>query len=176
MVRTSIGYEHMKYYATVGEETIMVERTAEGVRLPGRDIEFDATVLAPGDAHFVFADRSERVVGVRTAAGWSIQVRGRAYVVELEGERARAIRQLTGQHADVPSADLRAPMPGLVVKVLVETGQTVAEGDGLVVVEAMKMQNELRADGARTIANVEVVPGDTVDRDDVLVRFEETDS
>ena len=166
----------MKYFATVDEETMPVERTAEGVRLSGRDIEFDATVLGPGDGHFVFADRSERIVGVRTASGWRLQVRGRAYVVELEGERARAIRQLTGQHADEPRDDLRAPMPGLVVRVLVETGQTVAEGDGLVIVEAMKMQNELRAAGAGTIASVEVVPGDTVDRDDVLVRFEEAGS
>jgi pyruvate carboxylase subunit B len=163
----------VRYYATVGDETVRVERTKSGARIDGRDIDFDASVLAAGDVHFLFSDRSERVVGVRTATGWRVRIGGREIEVELEGERDRAIREITGEGVDEPSTDLRAPMPGLVVQVLVETGQTVAEGDGLVVVEAMKMQNELRADGVRTIASVEVVPGIAVQRDDVLIRFEE---
>ena len=68
--------------------------------------------------------------------------------------------------------ELRAPMPGLVVRVLVEPGQRVSPGDGLIVVEAMKMENELRADAAATVETVSAQSGDAVDRDDLLITFE----
>ena len=89
----------------------------------------------------------------------------------LANERARAIRELTGHDGQSGTSDLRAPMPGLVVKVLVEDGQEVQAGDGLVIVEAMKMENELRAEGDGVVASVRVQPGDTVDRDELLIEF-----
>lgn len=163
----------MRYYATVEGESVLAERTPDGVQLDGREVAFQVEPVGTDRAHFVFDDRSADVVGVRTASGWRVMVRGREYVVELEGERARAIRELTGLEAVPENSDLLAPMPGLVVKVLVEAGQSVSAGDGLVVVEAMKMENELRATADGIVASVEVSPGVTVERDEVLIRFEE---
>ena len=70
------------------------------------------------------------------------------------------------------AGECRAPLPGSVTKVLVQAGDTVAEGDGLVVLEAMKMEHTLRANGAGTVARVQCAPGQQVDVNDLLVAVE----
>jgi biotin carboxyl carrier protein len=88
-------------------------------------------------------------------------------------ERARHIRSLTGggERARGPAV-LKAPMPGLVVRVQVEAGQPVAAGAGVVVLEAMKMENELRAAAAGVVRIVRVRPGEAVEKGQVLVEFD----
>jgi len=63
-------------------------------------------------------------------------------------------------------------VPGLVVKVEVEEGREVRSGDGLVVVEAMKMENELRAEAPARVKRIYVAEGETVDKDQVLIDFD----
>jgi pyruvate carboxylase subunit B len=63
-------------------------------------------------------------------------------------------------------------MPGLIVRIEVELGQKVANGQGVAVIEAMKMENELRADGGGTVARILVAPGEAVQKGAVLVEFE----
>ena len=63
-------------------------------------------------------------------------------------------------------------MPGLITRVLAEVGQRVHAGDGLVVIEAMKMENELCAPESATVAGIAVTSGDVVDRDQVLITLE----
>ena len=67
------------------------------------------------------------------------------------------------------AGECRAPLPGAVTKVLVAEGDVVAEGDGLVVLEAMKMEHTLRAKGAGTVAQVDCAAGEQVDVHDLLV-------
>jgi biotin carboxyl carrier protein len=112
-----------------------------------------------------FAERRDGV--------WHVELEGRAFRVRVDDERTHELRALTaamgpGQAA----AELRAPMPGLVVRVAVAPGDEVAPGDPLIVMEAMKMENELRAEGAGVVAEIHVSEGTTVDRDEVLVTFE----
>lgn len=163
----------MRYYVTIGDETHEVELTADGVRIDGRAHAADlAHRDEGGEAHLRLGDRGFPLLARRAKDGWWIQVAGREFRVRVEDERTHAIRQLAGETGgEAAGVDLRAPMPGLVVKVLVEPGQRVEAGTGLVVVEAMKMENELRSEGAGTVATVEVEAGQTVNRDDVLVTF-----
>ncbi|GAB5520893.1 MAG: acetyl-CoA carboxylase biotin carboxyl carrier protein subunit [Rhodothermales bacterium] len=70
------------------------------------------------------------------------------------------------------SGAVHAPMPGLVLRILVEPGQVVAAGDGLVVLEAMKMENELKAPSAGTVATVHATEGDAVNKGALLVSVE----
>jgi biotin carboxyl carrier protein len=87
-------------------------------------------------------------------------------------ERTRHIRSLTaGSTGARGPAPLRAPMPGLVVRVLVESGQEVAVGAGVVVLEAMKMENELKAPSAGVVGAIRVGAGEPVEKGQVLVEF-----
>ena len=73
-------------------------------------------------------------------------------------------------------ASLKAPMPGLVVRVAVEEGDAVEQGDTVLIVEAMKMENELRAAGAATVARVLAAPGDAVEKGQILAEFGEPET
>jgi pyruvate carboxylase subunit B len=116
-----------------------------------------------------------RVV-VRSGPGrgsYTIWMGGYRFVVEALDERARAIRDITAK-ATAPSgpAPVVAPMPGLIVRISVNAGDQVSAGQGLVVMEAMKMENELRAPGAGRVRTVRVEPGTAVEKGAVLVELE----
>jgi pyruvate carboxylase subunit B len=110
---------------------------------------------------------------VNTGPGtWLIQVAGERHEVEVIDERTAHIRSLAGAGATAsgPKA-LKAPMPGLVVRIVAEPGQPVASGASLVVLEAMKMENDLKASGAAVVDQVLVTAGQTVEKGTVLVTF-----
>ena len=74
--------------------------------------------------------------------------------------------------ADTGHNEVRAPMPGLVLDVMVEAGQEVEAGDGLVVLEAMKMENELRAGAAGVVSSIHVAAGDAVGKNAILIELD----
>lgn len=164
----------MKYYVTLGRQEREVELTEDGIRLDGRPLPAElAMVPGSSEGHLRLGERGFPLTGHWVEGGWRIQIGGRQLVLRVEDERARAIRELAGESAGSGSArHLRAPMPGLVVRILVRPGQSVERGAGLVIVEAMKMENELVAESAGTVTAVEVEEGETVNQDDLLIRFE----
>lgn len=103
---------------------------------------------------------------------WSDMYR---FEVEALDERRRAIQEMTGAgKASSGPAPLVAPMPGLVVRVDVQSGDAVQAGQALVVMEAMKMENELRATAAGVVAVVRVQAGVAVEKGAVLVELVES--
>ena len=93
--------------------------------------------------------------------------------VEVVDERARHIRSLASARGRAArSGTVKAPMPGLVVRVQVEPGQTVGPGGGLLLLEAMKMENELRAPSGGRVRAILVEAGQAVEKGQVLVEFE----
>ena len=105
--------------------------------------------------------------------GLTVVVDGRAVdAVVLDERAARLASAAAGGRQRTSETAVRAPMPGLVVAVPVEVGQSVARGTTLVVLSAMKMQNELTAPADATVKEVLVGAGQTVDQNQVLVRLE----
>ena len=166
----------MKYFVTVDGETRVVEVGDGVVRLDGEPVRADLASLPGTDRlHLRLDGRSVSLFGRREAEAWRVELEGRAFSISVEDERERQIRALASVGASGPSRrEVRAPMPGLIVKVEVRAGDEVREGDGLVVMEAMKMENELRADLSGRVAEVRAEPGRTVNRDDLLVVLEST--
>ena len=104
---------------------------------------------------------------------WALSAAGERSEVEVLDERARHIRSLTnGGDRQRVAPVLKAPMPGLVLRVQAAPGQSVAQGAGLVVLEAMKMENELKAPASAVVKAVRVQPGEAVEKGQVLVEFE----
>lgn len=121
----------------------------------------------------------ERVPLVLESTGpgkWIVSIRGDRYEVEVVDERlARARRSAAGARAHRAPQVLTAPMPGLVVRVPVVPGQDVEAGTSLVVLEAMKMENELKAATRAVVERIEVRPGQPVEKGDLLVTFRQPD-
>src|SRR5712672_3246311 len=104
---------------------------------------------------------------------YTLWVDGYRFEVEALDERTRAIRDLSAANA-APSgpAPIIAPMPGLIIRVNVQTGDEIEAGHGVIVMEAMKMENELRATTSGRVKSVQVTPGTAVERGTLLVELE----
>ena len=97
-------------------------------------------------------------------------VRYLAEVLDSGQEAVRLARRSSA--AGAGPLPLRAPMPGLVIRIDVAEGDTVSPGDGLLIVEAMKMENELRAMAPARVRRVHVSAGDAVEKNQLLVEFD----
>jgi biotin carboxyl carrier protein len=105
-------------------------------------------------------------------AEWAVTLHGRRIAVTVYGHRERLLAESSQLAAPRHGpAEVRATLPGLVVKVAVRPGDLVAEGDALLTVEAMKMENEIRAPRAGQVVSVEATPGQTIVTGAMLVRL-----
>ncbi len=102
--------------------------------------------------------------------GWQVLLQGQFYQVQVEDEREKRLR-MAGSASERAGAEfvLKAPMPGLVIDVLVQEGQAVQKGQTLLILESMKMQNELRAPHAGTLNRLKVKAGESVQQKQVLL-------
>ena len=126
-------------------------------RIGARSYELEAREIEPGCYLFFLNDRVREV-----------RVDDRIKIVDPK--RLRSGQNSSGHHHGV--AQIVAQMPGKVVRVHVEAGATVEKGAGVIVVEAMKMQNEMKSPRAGVVVSVNVKPGDTVNAGDVLAVLE----
>jgi len=108
-----------------------------------------------------------------TRGVYTLWVDGYRFEAEAVDERTRTIRDITAESSKSSGpAPIVAPMPGLIVRVNVAVGDEVQAGQGLVVMEAMKMENELRATAAGRVKNITAAPGTAVEKGTVLVELE----
>ena len=166
----------MKYVVELSGRTFVVELDAGVARVDGGAPlavtldDVDGTpvrlVSIAGTLHRMTARRD----GPR--GRYILHMDGRRFGVDALDERTRAIRDLAD--AARPSSGpvpLIAPMPGLVVRVTAAVGDVVQAGQPLVAIEAMKMENELRAPAAGTVRAVHATPGSPVEKGTVLIEF-----
>jgi len=166
----------MKYFVRVDGEEHEVVLDGEGVHLDGEDVVARVDDVDGTPVRMVtVGDDVHRVVVRRGASRglYTIWLDGFRFEVEALDERARAIRELAGASAEASGpAPLKAPMPGLIVRVNVQVGDAVQAGQGLVVMEAMKMENELRAQAAGKVRSIVVSPGTAVEKGALLIELE----
>ena len=156
----------MKYEVKVGGRSFEVELEGNVVRVGGRTIEARLVAIPGTPLIRVSLDGMARTFAVSRARDrWELQRNGRSFTVEVSDERALSLRRMVGQRAQRPDGgSVRAPMPGLVVRLEVEEGQQVSAGTGLLVLEAMKMENEIRSIAAGVVKRILVAPGQKVDK------------
>ncbi len=132
--------------------------------LDGAPLGADARVLQPGVLSLIVDGKQYRCV----LDGSAVLVNGQRFEFTAADPRSLGVRRIAGDAAGGAHA-VKAPMPGRVVRVLVEEGDAVEAQQGLVVIEAMKMQNELKSPRAGTITRLAVAVGATVQPGEVLV-------
>lgn len=138
------------------------------LRLPHRLLKVDAVILAEGSYTLLLDGSSFDVTVQRSLTHYSVTVNGVPFEVALRDPRQFRHQTGAGEDLDGP-ASVTAPMPGKLVRLIVAEGDSVKEGQGVAVVEAMKMQNELKAPKSGTVEKVCVVEGQAVDAAEVLL-------
>jgi len=165
----------MKYFVSIAGRSVAVEVVGGRVVVDGREHLAELRVVPGTPVANLLVDGASWIVPIRPIGPgqWLVQRRGERFEAEVVDERTHHVRSLVGAgKGHSPPAELKAPMPGLVAKVLVKPGDEVAAGQGLIVLEAMKMENELKAPAAGTVAAVRVEAGQPVEKGAVLVSFE----
>jgi len=162
----------MKYIAEIDNRTLEILLSENGtVEIDGqvRSCDF-ACGRRPGHYSLILDGKSYQVWLEPTGPSVRVHLSGFDYDVRLEDERAHRLRQLAAPESSSRDAGLiAAPMPGLVVKVLVEAGQPVVKGQGVVIVEAMKMENEIRSPVAGVVKEIRVALKQAVEKGEVLM-------
>jgi biotin carboxyl carrier protein len=175
----------MFYQVTVGQKSYRVELqksedssatsgASKGqwrIRVDGRELVIDTAQAGPNTLSLLMNGQSFEVKRERLQDEQRIFVRGNAYSVSIEDPRSLRSRKRAVLDDEGPQK-LVSSMPGKVVRVLAREGDEVAAGQGLVVVEAMKMQNEVRSQKAGTVVKILATPGKNVDAGEVLAIVE----
>lgn len=165
----------MIYEVTVDGKAHRVElhRSKEGwlCKLDGVDLPLDAISTREGVLSILIGAESYEVKRESTAAEHNIVVRGIRFPVQLRDPRALRSRRLGEAAADGPKK-IVAPMPGKVVRILAPVGTAVEHGQGVIVIEAMKMQNELKSPKKGTVSKLNTAEGAAVEAGQALAEVD----
>ena len=158
------------------------------------DRSFDVTVRADGDVFSVDVDGTTRKVSLekigrrrshmlvdalsrevdlkKSNGLWDVFIDGRQLSVDVVDFHLAKLKKTSRvSHAATMSRELKAPMPGMTLKLAVVEGQAVKKGDTLIILEAMKMENLIKATGDGTVAKIHVAPGTSVEKGQTLIEF-----
>ncbi|HUH34133.1 MAG TPA: biotin/lipoyl-containing protein [Daejeonella sp.] len=142
----------------------------------GQEISADIVNGMDQHVHVLHNNKSYRaeVVSFNAAEkACTVKVNGNTYILDIKDQYDELLHQLGLDNLNkVKIAELKAPMPGLVLKVFVTEGDKVQKGDNMLVLEAMKMENIIKAPGDVTIKAIKIRPADTVEKNQVMFLFE----
>lgn len=162
----------MKYISDVNGEKYEIDIDQEDlIIVDGKTYEVDVKFLSDsGVLSLLLDNRSVEAIVEEKDDAWRVLIQGELYTVTVQDERAYRLARERGTHVDFGGeAVVKSPMPGLITEVLVEVGQNVVQGDKVVVLESMKMENELRTPRDGVVTHVFVDPGANVEKGQSLV-------
>ncbi|MDH3944341.1 MAG: biotin/lipoyl-binding protein [Anaerolineae bacterium] len=164
-----------KYITTIGENEYEVEILGRNqVKVDGVEYHVDFESVSGQPVFTALVDgKSFEAHVYQDEEAWQVLLRGVMFRAQVQDERERRLRAAAGA-GDAMGGEfiLKAPMPGLVVKVPISEEQEVAKGDVLVILESMKMQNELKAPREGVVKRVQVKEGDSVEQRETMVVIE----
>ena len=165
----------MKYITTIDDKEFLVEIIDDRhVSIDGKIVEVDFESVQSQPVFSLIVDgKSYEAYVYDGEEDLEVLVKGRLYHSQVEDERERRLRAASGGGVvDSGTFHLKAPMPGLVVSVSVEEGQEVKKGDVLLILESMKMQNELKCPRDGVMGRILVAGGDSVEQRQKMLSVE----
>lgn len=160
----------VKYATTIGERTYLIEINRDDeIIVDGTRYPIDLRMIDEATFSLLIGNASHEALVEVSNDELSVLLHGRLYTARVTDERAGRIRQSGGLGAASGEVTIKAPMPGLIVAVPVTEGQAVKKGQTVIVLESMKMENELKAPRNGLVASIKVVPRQNVEQHQPLV-------
>ncbi|KXK24015.1 MAG: biotin/lipoyl attachment domain-containing protein [Bacteroidetes bacterium OLB12] len=168
-------YFYKMYKAIVNKKSFEIETTETGFRIDGKDIAWDMVKINDTTFHILYQNKSyaaELVKTDRESKTFVFKINGRTYPVTLK-DKFDLLLEKMGMNSTAGSKvnAVKAPMPGLIVDLKIQVGDSVKPGDALLILEAMKMENILKSPGEGIVKTLKVKKGDSVEKGQVLVEF-----
>jgi len=165
----------MKYIVSADETKHAIEilETGDGLKvvLEGKELDVDFASAGDGALYSLIIDgESYRTVISHKQSLHSVYTRGYRFEYRVEDEKTYQMRAVIGEsEAESGKQVIKAPMPGLVTKLLVAEGDPIKKGQGVVIIEAMKMENELKAKADGSVERLHVKEGENVEKNQTLI-------
>ena len=163
----------MKYFATVNDQRYTIEiDQEEQILVNGEPYQIDfQQLLQGGTLSLLINNRSLEAIVSEREDSWEVLIHGELYTVQVQDERSYRLSQARGSVLpETGMVAVKSPMPGVILDVLVKPGARVEKGDKVVILESMKMENELRASRDGVVKRVHVDKGASVEKNqDLLV-------
>ncbi len=144
--------------------------------LDGEEVSLDMVAESENSFHVIYENIGYDIYIVdknETTKTYIISVNGNEYTLQAKSKFDELLDQLGMSNLVEAKADnLKAPMPGLVIDILVEPGNTVLKGDSVLVLEAMKMENNIKSPAEGIIKSIDIKKGQAVEKNQVLISFE----
>jgi biotin carboxyl carrier protein len=157
--------------------SFQVEQQGESVLVNGNEVKTDVIHINENTIHLLYQHKSytiERISADESGKQMTLKINGIKHQVQVNDELDELLRKMgLDKVAANKLNNLKAPMPGLVLRIMVSEGQKVEKGDALLVLEAMKMENVIKSPGAFTIKKVAVTEKTAVDKNQLLIEFGE---
>lgn len=172
---TSKFYFYCMYKALVNNKTFEIDQDDQSITVNGSDFQWDMNKVSDGYFHILYQNKGYRAELVKSDLATktiTFKINGRNYSVELKDKFDLLLEKMgMTQTAATKVNSIKAPMPGLIIDLKVKAGDTVQQGEALLILEAMKMENILKSPGEGVIRNVKVKKGDNVEKGQVLIEF-----
>lgn len=161
----------MKYLTTINDRTFEIEITNDGrVLVNGQPRDVDFLPLDDALYSVIMQNNSHEVVVEPRDGDYEVLLAGHLFSARVLDERAQLMASRRGGgFTETGEITIRAPMPGLVVAIPVSEGETIQAGQTVVILESMKMQNELKSPREGIVQRISVEPGQTVEQKKILV-------
>ena len=161
------------FKVTVNNKEFKVEPLSLSFKVNDKEFSPDILEYKAGKFHVLMENRSyEALVAgiIPEERKITLMINNRSYNVSVKDKYDELLKEMGIDVADARKInDIKAPMPGLVLNVLVQSGQPIQKGDTIIVLEAMKMENILRAPSDGVVKKIHVVKGDKVEKNQVMV-------
>jgi biotin carboxyl carrier protein len=165
-----------RYQIHIGESDYDISVRADGenfvVTVNGQERSVSVVDISPRRAHFIIDSLSREIDLRKDGDDWVAMLEGRSFEASVVDFHLAELKKTAGatHEAHMPK-ELKAPMPGMVLKVDVAVGAEVSKGDTLVVLEAMKMENQIKAAGSGVVKRIIVESGASVEKGQALIEF-----
>ena len=161
--------------ATVNNQTFDIQGDKSGILVNSEPFHWDMVEIRDGIFSILYKNRSfnaEVLEADYQAKSFLIKINKNQYTVSVKDRFDLLLDQLGMSNTNTSKVnDLKAPMPGLIVDVKVQVGDTVKKGDIILILEAMKMENVLKSAGDGTVKAIKVAPKQNVEKNQVLIEF-----
>lgn len=163
------------FKAHVENQVFDIELSGDAFIVNGQPVTWDITRIQEGYFHILLENRSYRAEIVEMDSArktFLIKINGRKYPLVLKDKFDLLLEKMgMNTNAGAKVNNVRAPMPGLIIDLKVKNGDSVKAGDPLLILEAMKMENIIKAPGDATVRSVKVSMGEGVEKNQVLIEF-----
>jgi biotin carboxyl carrier protein len=158
----------------VNNSNFEIHNIADRLVLNDSNLDYDIIILPNGDYHMTLDNKSYtiKVLDKNTSTGnLTVLINGRTISTTLQNKLAKLLKSMGMESGKRKLKELKAPMPGLVLNVLTQVGDEVTEGQELIILEAMKMENAIKSPQDGIIQSIAVQNQDKVEKNQILIGF-----